>query len=105
MNVVVVTDGEHLDRLLEDWDNVVICFTAPSWCVPCQRLEPHFEAIAEKMPEVVFAKVDVDHLKHVSDDHGVMGVPTLMYFRAGHYEKHLVGRNVNQLFTEIKEVL
>ena len=38
---------------------VVVDFTA-TWCGPCQRIKPQFEAMSTEITDVVFIKVDVD---------------------------------------------
>jgi thioredoxin-like negative regulator of GroEL len=104
--IVDIKDIHHLDGMLENWNAVVVLFTAPSWCVPCQRLEPHYQALAEKMTDVVFCRVDADLHGNIVSDFGVQSVPTIILFRHGGFDdKRLAGRTVNQLFTEIKEAI
>ena len=58
-------------------------FTA-TWCGPCQRIAPTFEALADEYAETaVFVKVDVDELPGLASELGVMSMPTFLFFRGG----------------------
>lgn len=63
----------------------VVLFTAPAWCVPCQRFEPHWRAASEKSP-LTFIKIDMGETQDVLVNHwatqefGIRGVPTVMRF-------------------------
>lgn len=41
---------------------IVVDFAA-LWCAPCRFMSPILSELAEKMPGVIFLKVDVDGLK------------------------------------------
>ncbi len=74
-----LTNKTDLDDAIEN-GAVVVLFTAPSWCVPCQRFEPHFEratqtAADEKLP-VKFFRVDIDTNSWAMVDYTVQSVPT-----------------------------
>lgn len=103
MSLVVNAQSQvHLESLIGTWNTVVVCFTAPAWCVPCQRFEPHFERAAELMPEAVFVSVNADDHEDIVADYGVLGVPMVMLYKNQHFVKTLLGRTVNQLSKEIK---
>ncbi len=61
---------------------VVVDFTA-SWCGPCQMFAPVFGSVAEKISGVSFKKVDVDNQSEIAQEHGVMSVPTIIFFKNG----------------------
>ena len=84
MNPLTV-NHDTLDDTIQNHDVLVIDLWA-SWCVPCQRFGPVFDAMAQSTPEVVFAKFQVDASAENQDRFESMGyttVPTLMGFRGG----------------------
>lgn len=104
MSVVVkVETQEALEKLIEDWNYVVVDFSAPGWCIPCRKLAPHFEKAAQLLPHAVFAEVDIDTITgNVVEDYSIMSVPTLKLYRHGFLVGDLKGRTVNALVTEIE---
>lgn len=79
-----VESKEHFNSLLSDSDYVVVDFTAPSWCRPCQQFAPHFEKAAQSassqsnmLGRATFVAVDVDKAPWAMTDYGVRGVPTV----------------------------
>ena len=104
-----IEDKDRLTAVLLSNPQVVIDFTAPSWCVPCQRFAPHYEKAAESaslQSNIVgltkFVAVDVDKCPWAMLDYGVQGVPTVVLYRQGEYVKHLQERTVIKLLNEIQ---
>ena len=53
------------------------------WCSPCRVFGPVFEGMAERYPEVTFARVDVNGQPELVEVLGVQALPALMVFRDG----------------------
>ena len=51
------------------------------WCGPCRAFAPIYERMAEKHPEAVFAKIDVDAEPELAAAFEIRSIPTLMLLR------------------------
>jgi thioredoxin 1 len=54
-----------------------------SWCGPCLRFGPVFEAASEAHPDITFAKVDTEAQPQLAALARISSIPTLMAFRDG----------------------
>jgi thioredoxin 1 len=54
-----------------------------SWCGPCRRFAPTYEAASEANPDIVFGSVDTEEQRELSAGFRVSSIPTLMAFREG----------------------
>jgi thioredoxin 1 len=52
-----------------------------AWCGPCRAFAPIYEKLAEKHPEAVFAKIDVDAEPELAAAFEIRSIPTLMLMR------------------------
>ncbi|KAK6465087.1 thioredoxin [Scheffersomyces coipomensis] len=75
---------------------VVIDFYA-TWCGPCKAIEPIIDALAERLPEVNFGRVDVDQAQDVAQEYGVTAMPTIYYFRNGERLNYVVGADLPKI--------
>lgn len=82
-DVVWIHSKEDLQSVVDEGGKVVVDFTAPAWCRPCQQFAPHYERAAENVEEVKFLAVDVDTNPWAMEDYGVRGVPTVKLFENG----------------------
>lgn len=75
-----------------------------SWCGPCMRFGPVYEAASEKHPEATFAKVDTEAEQALAGMMGISSIPTLMVFRDGvmlfNQPGALPGAALEDLFTQ-----
>lgn len=99
-NVLEVTDRSEFQDLLESEQRLVVDFSAPAWCRPCQQFAPHFERASEKS-DATFVMVDVDEADWAMVDYGVRGVPTVKLFINGTETADLKSRSVIHLLAEI----
>jgi thioredoxin len=61
-------------------DIVLVDFWAP-WCGPCRQFAPLYEAMSERHPEMVFAKVNTEEQRELAHHFQIRSIPTLMVFR------------------------
>jgi len=68
---------------------LVDCYA--TWCGPCRMLSPIIDQLSEEINEVNFCKLDVDNAPAVSDEYGIMSIPTLLLFKDGKLSDTVVG--------------
>ncbi|MDP3512740.1 MAG: thioredoxin [Sulfuritalea sp.] len=71
---------DNFQQIINDNANVIIDFWAP-WCAPCRGFAPTFEAVSEKQPGIVFAKVNTEEQQEIAGAFNIRSIPTLMFFR------------------------
>ncbi len=70
---------------------MVVDFWAP-WCQPCKVISPIVEELSEKYEDgAAFAKLNIDDNPHSPVKYGIMGVPTLLFFKDGQLVDRIVG--------------
>ncbi|KAJ3705814.1 hypothetical protein LUZ61_009519 [Rhynchospora tenuis] len=84
--VIVVRSQYDLTTRLNAASNAsrlsILYFTA-TWCGPCRVMAPLFEKLAQKHPQIVFLKLDIDQLGSVAQEWNVTSVPTFFFVKNG----------------------
>jgi thioredoxin 1 len=79
----VVTDQSFQKEVLQSKTPVLVEFGAV-WCGPCKTLEPVVKNLADEWGvKARVVKMDVDQNPDVTMRYQVMGLPTLILFKAG----------------------
>lgn len=78
---------------------VVVDFFA-EWCMPCVMMSPIIEDLAEKMPKVKFAKINVDDAQELSQKFKVMSIPCIIIFKQGKEVERVIGSQPAEVIEE-----
>lgn len=91
----------ELDKALNSTAHAVVVFTQPNTCVPCKRLKPHLDKLADKYADPAILIVDLDAVPDAMIEYELLSVPQVKLFRDGQYSKDLAGRTVVKLEQEL----
>lgn len=79
----VPLDDQSFERYIAGMEMPVLVDYWADWCGPCRMMAPQFEAAAQELREVRFAKVDTDASPQTSTKGNIRNIPTLVLYRGG----------------------
>lgn len=88
---VHVGDGDFETTVLKSDRVAVVDFWA-AWCGPCRMIAPFVEELATEYGDrALVAKMDTDMNPMTPTKYGIMGIPTLIFFKDGKEVDRIVG--------------
>jgi thioredoxin 1 len=89
--IIELKEDQFQAEVLDEKLPVLVDFSAV-WCGPCKMLDPVMKELANLWDgKVKFVKIDVDHNPSIAMNYQVMGVPTLILFKAGQAVERVTG--------------
>ncbi len=86
-----VTQDTFQTEVVEAAGPVLVDVTAV-WCGPCRMLEPVIKQVADEWDgKVKVVKLDADANPGLLMEYGILGIPTLMFFKGGQLRERLTG--------------
>ncbi len=83
MELATLSEATFEHEVLQSEQPVLVEFTAV-WCSPCKMLDPIVKQLADEWQgRAKVVKLDIDDNPYITQEYGVMGVPTLMLFKQG----------------------
>jgi thioredoxin 1 len=90
-DMVHVTEDTFQSEVLESTQPVLVDFSAV-WCQPCKMLDPVVKQLAGEWDgKVKVVKIDADENPGLVMQFGVMGIPTLLFFKGGEIKERITG--------------
>jgi thioredoxin 1 len=84
MAKLIEINDDSFDAEVIQADIPVLVDFGAVWCGPCKMLDPVVEELADDWAgKVKFTHIDVDHNPNITMQFNIMGVPTLILFKAG----------------------
>ena len=106
--VINVHSFDEFNRILNEYDKIIIIDLWAVWCGPCMIFAPIFEKLQQEYKaEFVFAKVNVDEIPEVARRYGVTGIPTTLFIKKEKILQKIVGAmnydSMKQLIEKMKD--
>ena len=88
-----INDQTFKEEVLSSKEPVLVDFWA-EWCGPCRSLKPIVDELSEEFKgKVKVAKIDIDANQEISVEYGIRNIPTLLFFKNGHYWIKTISKN------------
>ncbi len=89
--LINVTEDTFQTEVIDAPEPVLVDFSAV-WCGPCKMLDPIVKQLAGEWDgKVKIVKIDADQNPNILMKYGVMGIPTLLFFKQGEIKERITG--------------
>jgi thioredoxin 1 len=89
--VEYVNEANFQTEVVNANEPVLVDVTAV-WCGPCRMIDPIVKQLAEEWKgKVKVVKLDADQNPNVLMQYGILGIPTLMFFKGGQLAERMTG--------------
>lgn len=94
-----LSEMEELEELLSNTSptTLFVLYFHASWCGPCKRIAPSFNALADEYPATYFISINVDISEEISDEYKISSTPTFIFVKSSGKVDSYLGTDENVL--------
>ncbi len=98
---------QDMEQVIKDSSIPVLVDCWAPWCVPCQRVAPIIDALAEEYKDrVLISKLNTEQNRKMSSKYQIRSIPSILFFKDGKLIHIMVGAaSKRDLQKEIDSVL
>jgi thioredoxin 1 len=102
---LTISKDNFKSEILESKEPAIVDFWA-TWCGPCRMIGPVVDELSKTYAgKVKIGKLNVDDEGEIAQQHGVMSIPALLFFKDGKVVDSIVGAAPREQIVErIEEV-
>ena len=101
---IVISQENFTDEVLNSDVPVLVDFWA-EWCGPCKMLAPVLEELDQEIiGSAKIVKINVDEEMELTQQYGVMSIPTLIVFKGGQIVNKTVGYKTKDDLKKLLEI-
>ena len=98
MEIEITT--QNFDEVISQGKPVLMDFWA-TWCGPCKRLGPIIEELAQDFEgKAVVGKCDIEENDELTEQFGIMNVPTVVFLKDGKEVDRVVGLAMKNVYQD-----
>jgi thioredoxin 1 len=97
--VIVLSSTNFEEEVLKSLKPVVVEFVT-EWSGACQIIDPIMKQLmTDFRNRIKFCCIDIEKNKGIAEEYGVRDVPTLLFFKDGQVEDHIIGAVSKKVLT------
>lgn len=94
---------DEYHRSLSKLDLAVVFFYA-KWAPTCFVINPTFEGLARRFPEIGFLRVDIENSPEICSSTHIQGVPSFIFYKRGERVNCVEGAEEAELVQRVSEL-
>ncbi|QJC36124.1 thioredoxin [Enterobacteriaceae endosymbiont of Donacia cincticornis] len=89
-NIIINLNDKNFQQEINKNNLVLVDFWA-EWCNPCKIFSKVLEEVSLEYKNIVFAKLNIENYKTITEKYNIRSVPTILLFNNGNIIDKIIG--------------